>query len=82
MNSFLGSFQNVYFQFIGLFPAQLHGLISILLAVLIVIAVVKVLQRDFIFLILLIVLLPASVPVLQNIWHMIVTIVMFLVGKK
>lgn len=75
------AFFDLYNQFLNLFPMQLHGLISVIVAVLFVVAIVKVLQRDFIFLILLVVLLPASLPVLKNIANVLVSVITFLIGK-
>lgn len=76
-----GIFQ-IYNQFLGYFPAGLHPLISFILAVLIVYGIIKVLQKEFVYIILLIVLLPASVPILKNIWESIVNIINFLLAKK
>lgn len=73
---------NLFNQFLGIFPTEVQGLISIVLAIAIVVAIIKVLQRDFIYLILLVVLLPASIPVLKNVWDILVSVVMFLVGKR
>lgn len=72
----------IYNQFLSYFPANLHGLVSLGLAVLIVIGIIKVIRRDFVYIILLIVLLPASVPILQNIWESISNIIKFLLTKK
>lgn len=72
----------IYNQFLSYFPANLHGVVSLALAVLIVYGIIKVLRRDFIYVILLIVLLPASVPILRNIWESLVNIINFLVAKK
>lgn len=73
---------SIYNQFLSYFPANLHGLVSLGLAVLIVIGIIKVIRRDFIYIILLIVLLPASVPILQNIWESLSNIIKFLLQKK
>lgn len=73
---------SIYNQFLSYFPANLHGIISLALAALIVVAILKVIRRDFIYLILLIVLLPASVPILKNIWESISNIIKFLLTKK
>lgn len=73
---------SIYDQFLNAFPSFLHGWISLVLAVLLVISVYKVLKRNFIFLILLIILLPASVPILKNIWESLVTLIKFLLTKR
>ncbi|MEJ0021977.1 MAG: hypothetical protein WDN47_05430 [Candidatus Doudnabacteria bacterium] len=73
---------SIYNQFLSFFPANLHGLVSLVLAILIVIGIFKVIRKDFIYIILLIVLLPASVPILKNIWESLVNILNFLLSKK
>lgn len=73
---------SIYRQFLGYFPANLHGVVSLALAILIIIAIYKVIRKDFIYIILLIVLLPASVPILKNIWESLVSIIKFLLERK
>ncbi|OGE83640.1 MAG: hypothetical protein A3B10_00520 [Candidatus Doudnabacteria bacterium RIFCSPLOWO2_01_FULL_44_21] len=73
---------SIYNQFLSYFPSNLHGIVSLALAVLLVIGIVKVIKREFIYLILLIVLLPASVPILKNIWDSLVNIFKFLLTKR
>ena len=73
---------NIYNQFLALFPPSLAPLINIVLGILLVYGIIKVIQKDFIYIILLIVLLPASVPILKNIWDSVVNIVTFLLAKK
>ena len=52
------------------------------LAALLVYGIYKVIRRQFIYLILLVILLPASVPILRNIWQALLEILKFLVGDK
>ncbi len=73
---------DLYNRFLSYFPTNLHGIVSIALAALIVYGIIKVLRRDFIYIILLIVLLPASVPILKNVWESLVNIIKFLLAKK
>lgn len=73
---------SIYNQFLGYFPQSVHGLVSLALAVLIVIGILKVIKKDFIYIILLVVLLPASVPILKNIWESVVNIIKFLLTKR
>jgi len=72
---------NAYTQFLNYFPVSIQPLISFALAILIVIGVIKVIQKDFIYIILLIILLPASIPILKNIWDSILNIIQFLLKK-
>jgi hypothetical protein len=73
---------SIYNQFLSYFPTQLHGLVSLALAILIVIGIIKVVRRDFIYIILLVVLLPASWPILKNIWASLANIINFLLAKQ
>jgi hypothetical protein len=73
---------SIYTQFLSYFPENLHGLVSLALAVLIAIGIIKVVRRDFVYIILLIVLLPASVPILRNIWDSLANIINFLLAKQ
>ncbi len=73
---------SIYNQFLSFFPSNLHGLVSLALAALIVIGIFKVIKKDFIYIILLIVLLPASVPILKNIWESLTNIIKFLLTKR
>jgi hypothetical protein len=78
----LADIQSLYLQFLNNFPPSLQPIISIGLAVLIVYSIFKVLKQDWIFLIALIVLLPASVPILEGVWQEVVVIIKFLLNTK
>lgn len=70
--------QNNYTIFLNRFPEILHPFISLVLAILIIFAVFKVLKKNFVFLILLVVLLPASVPILKSLGQGILNLVKFI----
>ncbi len=78
----MNEIQNIYLQFLSNFPEGVRPLVSAALAVFLVYSVIKVIKKDFIFLIALIVLLPASMPILKNVWEALVTIVKFLLNAK
>jgi hypothetical protein len=78
----LSDIQSLYLQFLNNFPVTLRPLISIGLAVLIVYSIFKVIKKDWIFLIALVILLPASQPILQNVWQGIVEFIKFLLNTK
>lgn len=59
--------QNIYLGLLNLFPAFLHPFISIGLAIFIIYSVFQVFKSNFIYLIVLIVLLPASVPIMKQV---------------
>ena len=70
--------QQLYSNFLNLFPPALHPIISIILVIAIVYSLIQVIKKDFIYLIVLIVLLPASVPILKNIGQTILDFIKFL----
>lgn len=70
-----------YNQILGYFPNFLHPYISVALAIFLVYSIFQVLKRNFIYLIVLIILLPASVPILKGVWEALVSIIKFLLGK-
>jgi hypothetical protein len=74
--------QKLYLEFLANFPINLRPMISIGLAVLLVYFIIKVIKKDFLYIIGLIILLPASKPILQNIWQGIVVFVKFLLNSK
>jgi len=78
---FLQDLIDIYSQFLSNFPERFHGWISLALAVLLVIGIYKVIRKQFIYLILLVILLPASVPILRNIWEQILVIIKFLLNR-
>lgn len=72
--------QNLYLEFLQNFPENLRPVISLGLALLIVYSIFKIVKKDFIFIIVLIVLLPGSVQILKSIWEGIVSFVKFLLN--
>jgi hypothetical protein len=72
---------SVYTQLLDKFPPSLHPVVSIIVALLIIYAIIRIVQKDFIFIILLVVLLPASVPILMNIFNFVVALVKFLLAR-
>jgi hypothetical protein len=73
---------SIYNQFLGYFPDSMHWLVSVVLAALLAFAVFQIVKRNFIYLILLIVLLPASVPILKNIWEGAVQVIKYLLTRQ
>jgi hypothetical protein len=78
----LADIQSTYLQFLSNFPVSLRPIISIGLAVLIVYSIFKVIKKDWIFIIALLILLPASQPILESIWQGIVVFIKFLLNTK
>jgi len=73
---------SIYQQFLSFFPEHYHGVVSFVLAILLAYAVFKVIKRQFIYIILLVILLPASIPILKNIWDGVLNILKFLLTKR
>ncbi len=78
----LDTIYSIYNQFLSYFPPKVHGLVSLGLAILLILGIYKVLRKQLIYLILLIILLPASVPILKNIWEQLLELLRFLLSKK
>ncbi len=78
----MSQIQSLYLQFLSNFPVNVRPVISIALAAFLVYSIFKVVKKDFVFLIALIVLLPASVPMLQNVWQGTVIFIQFLLNIK
>lgn len=72
---------NFYEQFLSNFSAEYHGLISFCLAMLIVVGIYKIIKKEFIWLIVLVILLPASIPILKNIWQALIEALRYLLSK-
>lgn len=72
----------LYGQFLSNFPPNTHGWISLALALLLVFGIYKVVRRQLVYLILLVVLLPASVPILKNIWEQLLEFLKFLISRR
>lgn len=78
----MNQIQNLYLEFLNNFPVNLRPVISIALAVFLIYSIFKVVKKDFIFIIALIILLPASKPMLQNIWDGVAAFIKFLLNTK
>lgn len=78
----MNQIQSLYIQFLSNFPVNTRPVISIALAVLLVYSIFKVVKKDFIFIIALVILLPASIPILKNVWEGAVEFIKFLLNTK
>jgi hypothetical protein len=74
--------QSLYLEFLANFPVNVRPIISVALGVFLIYSIFKVIRKDFVFIIALIVLLPASIPILQNVWQGIITVIKFLLNIK
>jgi len=71
----------LYSVLLSYFPESLHGLVSIVLALLLIYAVYQVLKRNFIFIILLVLLLPQAQPILKSVWENVLQVIQFLINR-
>lgn len=78
----MSTIQDLYIQFLQHFPTGVQPVISIVLVVIVAYAVYRIIKKDFIFIIVLIVLLPGSIPILQSVWSGVVTFLQFLLKMK
>jgi uncharacterized membrane protein YqaE (UPF0057 family) len=78
----MSEIQNLYLTFLSYFPSSVHGVVSLVLAALLVYAIFKTLKKDFIYLIVLVILLPASIPILQGVWQAVLGLLKFLLSTK
>lgn len=76
----MSEIQKIYLEFLTNFPEGLRPFISIGLAVFLVYSVIKVIKKDFLFIIGLVILLPASKSILENIWQALVSFIKFLLN--
>lgn len=74
-------FTDTYNQILGYFPNFLHPFISIGLAIFLIYSIFQVLKRNFIWLIVLVLLLPASVPILKAVWAALLSVIKYLIGR-
>ena len=76
----MGSLQQIYDSFLVAFPEPLRPYISLAVGVCLVVAIVQVLRKEFIWLIVLIILLPESVPILKGVATTLLAFLQYLFG--
>lgn len=72
---------SLYSQFLSLFPPELHFWVSLIIFVVLVFWLLDLVKRSLLWLVLLIILLPASIPILRQILEGILSFLRFLVEK-
>ena len=72
----------LYQQFQDFFPGFLHPFISIAVVIFLVYSIVQALKRNFIFIIILVVLLPASIPILKSVVDILIGFIKYLLGMS
>lgn len=81
MNNYLNQIYSLYYQFLNYFPAQYHGVISLALAGLLILSIFKVVKRNFVFIVVLVLLLPQAVPILKTVWESTLQLLQFLIKR-
>ena len=72
---------NLYDRFLSLFPNYTHFWISLIIFVVIVFWLLQLVKKNIIWLVLLIVLLPVSIPILKSIFSGILSVLKFLLSQ-
>ncbi len=70
----------LYNQFLGFFPSFLHPVISIVVVIFLVYSIVQAIKSNFIWLIVLVVLLPASIPILKQVFGILIGFIKYILG--
>lgn len=70
----------IYNSFLAVFPHFLQPYVSFTLGILLVLSIVQIVRRQFVWLIVLIILLPASVPILQHVGSVLLMALKYLFG--
>ena len=71
-------FIDIYNKFLGLFPSQIHWLVSLIILVSLVGALIALISANWIFIIIAILLLPVLYPVLRNFFGEVYSFVLYL----
>jgi hypothetical protein len=74
--------QNLYQQFLNFFPVWMHPFIAIVVVIFLIYSIFQVLKNNFIWLILLVVLLPASIPILKQVLDVLMGFIKYLLGQS
>lgn len=72
--------QEIYNQVMSYLPVVLRPYASIALGLLLAFSILQVIKRNFVYLVVLVVLLPASIPILKSTFEAVVNAMKFLFG--
>jgi hypothetical protein len=70
---------SIYDQFISIFPPGIQWIISLILFLTLVFWFLDLVKRNLLWLILLVILLPASIPILRSIFNGLVAFLQYLI---
>ncbi|OGD62927.1 hypothetical protein A2160_04110 [Candidatus Beckwithbacteria bacterium RBG_13_42_9] len=77
----LDQLADLYGQFLSIFPAYLHFWISLVIFIALVLWLVDLVKKHWIWILLLIIFIPASIPLLRQIGKGIIDLLGFLLPK-
>ena len=69
-----------YNKFLEVIPEPFRPLVSIIVGLCIIVAIFQVIRREFVWLIVLVILLPASVPILKELLAVLLQFLKYLFG--
>ena len=80
--NYITDIQNLYSKFLAYFPPHYQPIVSAILAMIIIYSVIRIIAKDFIWIVALVALVPGSVPILESIWVGLFAVIKFLFGMK
>lgn len=75
-------FTEIYTSFVSAFPSFLQPYVSILVGVFLVVTVVQIIRRQFVWLIALVVLLPSSLQILRSVGDVLASVLRYLFASS
>ena len=72
----------IYDKFLSIFPEGWAGVISLILVIIIIVSIYQIILKRFIWVIVLVILIPASIPILAKLWDSVISLIMYLLGKS
>ncbi len=72
---------SLYNQFLSLFPVQWHFWISLIIFLVLIFWLLDLVKRNIVWLVLLIIFIPASIPLLKQIFAGIISFLKMLLGQ-
>lgn len=71
-------FIDIYNRFLGLFPSQLHWLVSLIILASIIFALIALISANWLFILLAVLLFPVIYPVLKSFFGELYTFIIYL----
>jgi hypothetical protein len=71
----------IYNQFLSIFPEKIHWLVSLIVLIAISVAFIKLIRYHWVFILVLIIFIPALIPIFRSFFLSLWDFVLFLWGK-